>query len=74
MKHLSTLLLALLASLPAWAAPVTYNIDPFHSYPNFTVNHLGMTTIHGRFDRMTGKVVLDTAAKTVRDLRIVEGL
>ncbi|MGE4240892.1 YceI family protein [Ramlibacter sp.] len=64
MKRLTTLLLAMLASMPLLAAPVTYNIDPFHSYPNFTVNHLGMTTIHGRFDRMTGKVVLDTAAKT----------
>jgi polyisoprenoid-binding protein YceI len=64
MKHLSKLMLALLAPLSALAAPATYNIDPLHSFPNFSVNHLGMTTIHGRFERMTGKVVFDSAAKT----------
>jgi polyisoprenoid-binding protein YceI len=46
------------------AAPQTYVIDPVHSMPNFSVNHLGMTTIYGRFDRMNGKITLDTAAKT----------
>lgn len=64
MNRLPKLMLVLLAPLPVFAAPVTYNIDPLHSFPNFTVNHLGMTTIHGRFDRMTGKVVFDPAAKT----------
>jgi polyisoprenoid-binding protein YceI len=63
MNRMTKLLLALLAPLPALAAPVTYNIDPMHSFPNFSVNHLGMTTIHGRFDRMGGKIVLDQAAK-----------
>jgi polyisoprenoid-binding protein YceI len=58
------LLLALLAPLPVLASPVTYTIDPLHSFPNFMINHLGMTTIHGRFERMTGKITLDTAAKT----------
>jgi polyisoprenoid-binding protein YceI len=58
------LMLTLLAPFTAVAAPLTYNIDSFHSFPNFTIGHLGMTTIHGRFDRMTGKVVLDAAAKT----------
>ena len=64
MNHVSKLVLALLAPLPVFATPVTYNIDPLHSFPNFTVNHLGMTTIHGRFDRMTGKVVFDPVART----------
>jgi polyisoprenoid-binding protein YceI len=64
MNRLSKLMLTLLAPLPVFAAPATYNIDPLHSFPNFTINHLGMTTIHGRFDRMTGKVVFDPAAKT----------
>lgn len=64
MPRLSTVLLALLAPLSAMAAPQTYNVDPTHSYPNFSVNHLGMATLHGRFDKMTGKIVLDQAAKT----------
>lgn len=64
MPRLSTVLLALLAPLSAMAAPQTYNVDPTHSYPNFSVNHLGMATIHGRFDKMSGKIVLDQAART----------
>lgn len=64
MNRLSHLLLMLLAPLPGFAAPVTYTIDPLHSFPNFTVNHLGMTNIHGRFDRMMGKVVFDQQART----------
>lgn len=64
MSHLMTALLACLAPLSVLAAPQTYAIDPVHSFPNFTINHLGMTTIHGRFDKMSGKIVLDTAART----------
>jgi polyisoprenoid-binding protein YceI len=64
MKRSIRFLLALLAPLPVLAAPVTYNIDPIHSIPNFSVNHLGMATVYGRFDRMSGKITLDTAAKT----------
>lgn len=64
MPRLFTVLLALLAPLSAMAAPQTYNVDPTHSYPNFSVNHLGMATIHGRFDKMSGKIVLDQAART----------
>lgn len=56
--------LAVLAPLSALAAPQTYVIDPIHSYPNFKVNHLGMATLMGQFERMTGKVVFDQAAKT----------
>jgi polyisoprenoid-binding protein YceI len=61
------LLPALMAcALPAFAlaAPETYVIDPVHSYPNFTINHIGMTNIHGRFDKMSGTIVLDRAART----------
>jgi len=71
LRYLPQLLLALLAPVAAIAAPVTYGIDPVHSFPNFTIGHLGMATIHGRFDEMNGKVVLDTAAKTGSvDIRI----
>lgn len=64
MPRLSSLLLAAAFPFAALAAPQNYTIDSLHSYPNFTINHLGMTTLHGRFDRMTGKISLDTAAKT----------
>lgn len=63
MPRLLPIVLAL-CPLSVLAAPQTYAFDPLHSFPNFTINHLGMTTIHGRFDKMTGKVVFDPAAKT----------
>jgi polyisoprenoid-binding protein YceI len=65
MKRSSTLLAAaLLLPCAAFAAPETYNLDPAHTIPNFTVQHLGMSTVYGHFERATGKVVLDRAAKT----------
>jgi polyisoprenoid-binding protein YceI len=64
MSRLLCILLAATLPLSALAASQTYTVDTQHSYPNFTINHLGMTTIHGRFDRMTGKVAFDPAAKT----------
>lgn len=60
----SVAVIAALVPLSVLAAPQTYVIDPIHSFPNFKINHLGMTSIMGRFERMTGKVVLDQAAKT----------
>ncbi|HSV36357.1 MAG TPA: YceI family protein [Ramlibacter sp.] len=59
-----SLVLAALLPLSALAAPQTYLIDPIHSFPNFKLNHLGMASLMGRFERMTGKVVIDQAAKT----------
>ena len=63
MFRLSILSAVFLAS-SAMAAPQNFAIDSLHSYPNFAVNHLGMSTMQGRFDKMTGRVVLDEAAKT----------
>ena len=60
----SLVALACVAPLSALAAPTTYVIDPIHSFPNFRINHLGMASLMGRFEKMTGKVVLDQAAKT----------
>ena len=64
MSRLLCALLAGFAPLVALAAPQTYVIDSLHSFPNFTINHLGMTNVHGQFERMTGKIVLDVAGKT----------
>ena len=64
MSRLSTSLLVCLLPLSAMAAPTTYVMDPLHSFPNFTINHLGMSTMHGRFDKMAGKITFDPAAKT----------
>jgi len=41
-----------------------YTIDPAHTFPHFTISHLGFSTMHGRFDKTSGKVSLDRAAKS----------
>lgn len=64
MKTLAAVVFSLAIPAGAMASPQTYNIDPLHSFPNFAVNHLGMTMVHGRFERMTGKIVLDATAKS----------
>jgi polyisoprenoid-binding protein YceI len=56
--------LALAVPLAATAAPETYVLDPYHTYPHFAVDHLGVSTLWGQFDKSSGKFVLDTAAKT----------
>jgi len=55
----------LAASLPlASHAADSYTVDPAHTYPHFSVSHLGFSTMQGRFDKSSGKVTLDRAAKT----------
>jgi len=47
------------------AAPITYNVDPDHTHPTFDVDHFGGLSVwRGNFKKTTGKVTLDTAAKT----------
>jgi polyisoprenoid-binding protein YceI len=62
------LIAATLSSLlgaTALAAPVTYDIDPAHTYPAFEADHFGGLSIwRGKVNTTSGKVVLDTAAKT----------
>ena len=64
MHRFAFALLTLTLPLAALAAPETYVLDPYHTYPNFAVEHLGYSTIYGRFDKSSGKFVLDRAAKT----------
>src|SRR4051794_22950798 len=60
-----TLSLLLLAAVPFAAAAATesYTIDPYHTFPNFSVDHLGLSTIYGRFGKTSGKFTVDQAAK-----------
>lgn len=61
-KLFASFALATAVAAPALAAD-TYTIDPNHTFPVFEVNHLGFSTQRGRFNKTTGTVVLDTAAK-----------
>ncbi len=47
----------------AWAAPVSYVIDSKHTFPRFSYSHFGYSTQLSRFDKTSGTIVLDTAAK-----------
>lgn len=66
MNRLATLASLLSAGfvLSAQAAPVTYVIDNSHTYPHFTYNHLGFSNQTHKFDKTSGKIVIDRAAKT----------
>lgn len=49
---------------PALAAPQSYEVDPTHTFPSFSYNHMGLSTQQSKFTGTTGTVVLDQAKKT----------
>ena len=56
--------LAISTVLPLSAlAADSYSIDPAHTYPHFSISHLGFSTMQGRFDKTSGSITLDRAAK-----------
>jgi len=52
--------IALLLTLPAFSQE-SWQIDPSHSAAQFSVRHLGISTVRGAFTKMTGSVQLDDA-------------
>jgi polyisoprenoid-binding protein YceI len=57
--------LAALVGASASAAPVTYNIDPNHTFPSFAADHFGGLSVwRGKFDTTSGKVIYDKDAKS----------
>ena len=63
MHSLRALLLSVAMVAPAMAAD-TYTLDPRHTFPVFEVSHYDFSLQRGRFNKTTGKVVLDMTAKT----------
>ena len=63
-KLSAALVISATAATAAFAAPETYNIDPTHTFPNFSYSHFGMSTQVSKFDKTTGTVTLDKAART----------
>ena len=63
-KLSAALILATSVAAPALAAPETFNIEPTHTFPRFSYNHLGYSIQLSRFDKTSGKVIFDKAAKT----------
>ena len=63
MKKRLLCLLGLALPLAALANPENYTLDPYHTYPYFEVDHLGVSTMRGTFTRSSGKFTIDRAAK-----------
>jgi polyisoprenoid-binding protein YceI len=58
------LLLASLAILPVNSLlAANYTIDPGHTYVSFAVNHLGFSTMRGKFNQQSGSLNYDPAGK-----------
>jgi polyisoprenoid-binding protein YceI len=55
---------AAVVSASAFAAPVTYKLDPSHTYPSFEADHMGGLSVwRGKFASTSGTVVYDKDAK-----------
>jgi polyisoprenoid-binding protein YceI len=46
----------------AHAAPVSYVIDPSHTFPSFEADHMGLSVWRGKFNKSAGKVTVDKVA------------
>src|SRR5882724_3856141 len=71
-KPLLPLALAALLVNAATAQTQTWNIDPNHTAAQFSVRHLGISTVRGAFTKVIGTVQYDPAnpSKTVIDASI----
>lgn len=64
LSRLATAVLFAATATAAQAAPVTYDVDPTHTYPSFEADHMGISTWRGKFDRSSGAITLDREAGT----------
>lgn len=65
-KILAAAALSAVFAGPALAAPQTYVLDPSHSFPRFSYDHMGMSKQILRFNKTSGTVVLDKEAKDAK--------
>lgn len=59
MKAVVLMSLAALATTAGMAAPVSYDIDPNHTYPSFEADHMGISLWRGKLNASSGKLMLD---------------
>ncbi len=64
MIRTALLSVAAIFSTAAMATPETYVIDGSHTLPRFSYSHFGYSNQMSRFDKTSGKIVLDRQAKT----------
>lgn len=63
-RTIATLALSAFVIAPAFAAPQVFTIDDTHTFPRFSYSHLGFSKQLSRFDKTSGTVTLDKAART----------
>ena len=63
-KLTAALIVSATAATSAFAAPETYGIDATHTFPSFSYSHFGLSTQLSKFEKTSGTVTLDKAAKT----------
>jgi polyisoprenoid-binding protein YceI len=64
MKRICLLATLIVVPVAAFAAEESYVIEPTHSQPTFEVQHMGgFSSQRGSFGKLSGKIVLDRAAK-----------
>ena len=61
---LATALILAASIAPAMAAPETFVVEGTHTFPRFSYSHFGYSTQLSRFNKTSGKVIYDKAAKT----------
>jgi polyisoprenoid-binding protein YceI len=62
-KTILALIIGNTLSFSAMSA-TSYTVDPKHTFPGFEINHLGFSIQRGRFNRTSGKVMLDPESAT----------
>jgi polyisoprenoid-binding protein YceI len=65
-KTLAVVLFSSVLAVRAFAAD-TYNLDPNHSTVGFSVSHLVINNVHGKFKEFSGTVVVDD--KTIKEAK-----
>ena len=60
-RRLGLVVILAAACAPAARADDTYGVDPVHSSVTFMVPHLGISYVHGRFNDVSGKFIIDKA-------------
>jgi polyisoprenoid-binding protein YceI len=71
MRAISALFAVLLVTGVASADSVEWAVDPAHSHLGFSVSHMVVSSVSGRFKDVSGKVLLDEADLTKSSVDIV---
>jgi polyisoprenoid-binding protein YceI len=59
------------APLTAFATAENYTVDPYHTYPNFTIER-PVSVMYGRVNKTSGKATLDRSAKSASVELVIE--